>query len=207
MKLSSEVIKIIDLGLESYAKDMYLEKLDFCENIHSEIVNSLKKLFGQKVEKYVDFLNLLFPEKMDKNRKLLTEIYMNSTFSDELNDIKIFEDYCSEVKKPCIISNSPLTKVFKCLIQITNNTSISFFSPFNIFKTNVQMTENSETMPILDKTDDLSTFIKSLTKYFYLDIDYLNIKFNIVSCDSELGKKSINFHRIFSDIQGKFIYK
>ena len=37
MKLSSEVIKIIDLGLESYAKDMYLEKLDFCENIHSEI--------------------------------------------------------------------------------------------------------------------------------------------------------------------------
>ena len=167
----------------------------------------LKKLFGQKVEKYVDFLNLLFPEKMDKNRKLLTEIYMNSTFSDELNDIKIFEDYCSEVKKPCIISNSPLTKVFKCLIQITNNTSISFFSPFNIFKTNVQMTENSETMPILDKTDDLSTFIKSLTKYFYLDIDYLNIKFNIVSCDSELGKKSINFHRIFSDIQGKFIYK
>ena len=94
---------------------MYLEKLDFSENIKSEMINCLMKVLEENTENHDDFLKLFYPEKIDKNRKLLAETYIKSTFSDELNDIKIFEDYCSEINKPSQIIRSPLTKVILVL--------------------------------------------------------------------------------------------
>ena len=94
---------------------MYLEKLDFSENIESEMINCLMKVLEENTENHDDFLKLFYPEKIDKNRKLLAETYIKSTFSDELTDIKIFEDYCSEINKPSQIIRSPLTKVILVL--------------------------------------------------------------------------------------------
>lgn len=83
---------------------MELEKIDLCEKIQINIVNSLKKVISQKEEIHEDFLTLLFPDKIDKHQKLLSDAYKKCSFSDELNDLQIYEDFTSNIALKIICS-------------------------------------------------------------------------------------------------------
>ena len=91
---------------------MYINNYENCREIRNEINKQVRKITGIDNNNQETIICQFFPENMEKNYQLFVNAYREASFSDEVCDIKILEDYNSLLVSNSIEGiRSPLLKV------------------------------------------------------------------------------------------------
>jgi len=187
----------IQLGYyELYSKEIS-SNVNLNPEIFKETEKFLKENFSQSTNTFFTLLNSKSIAINYENFKLVEIAYYDMLILDELDDIKIFENFFTEkkLKSKCFNlnkSNKDLLLTKPIYSKNPKNSIDMFDSPSPILN---KISTNSKA--------DIDLFFKDVSEYSYLDISYLFIKY----AKFNIENNSFAYEKLFNVFEQKFLIR
>lgn len=201
-----EIVKECELHLKK--NTLNIKCISLWESINSKISQSIKDTVNAFISSYFKY-NLLSSNTQNKislyhqsEYELVLKKYIEILIPDEIDDLKIFENYFLDKK----IKNTPIKSSFLNSKNLNDKLSFSLSTNVSNYYNKFQEKSEANTPSRISSTENFDCFFEELKDYSFLDISFLFKKYSKhITNSNEILE--ITHSKVFEDFESSFISK